>query len=380
MEEPMSEYQYIAFRAIDRPVSEKDLAFMRRQSSRAEITPWSFDNEYQFGDFHGNAEEMLRRGYDFHFHYADFGIRKLMIRLPDSLPDAQAAWVYLDEESLTFLKDRKGPGGILDVEPFYEPGDLEDPGELDDLLERLLPLRAEILEGDLRPLYLAHLVVACDGNHGDDEKEAPVPAGLDKLTGAQRALAELYEISEALIAAAARNTPPLPEREDSTKQHAAWLERQPQATKTAWLAQLMADPRLAVRSEILKEFQKSQRSPPWPTVALGRPIAELKATGEEIQRDRNRRQAEAAARQRAKKLAAMAADPTPTLRKTEQLVKERSVDAYEQLATLLAELREALAGSAQTDLPEQQARKLKSDNPTLRMLISELRRKGFLKK
>src|SRR5437660_2108488 len=32
MEEPMSEYQYIAFRAIDRPVSEKNLAFMRRQS------------------------------------------------------------------------------------------------------------------------------------------------------------------------------------------------------------------------------------------------------------------------------------------------------------------------------------------------------------
>jgi hypothetical protein len=248
------------------------------------------------------------------------------------------------------------------------------------LFERLLPLRAEILEGDLRPLYLAHLAVACDGNHGDEEKEPPVPAGLDKLTPAQRALAELYEISEALIAAAARNTPSLPEREDSAKQHAAWLARQPEATKTAWLAQLMADPRSAVRSEILTEFQKSQRSPPWPTVALGRPIAELRARAEEIQCDSNRRKAEAAARQRAKKLAGMAADPTPTLRKTEQLVKQRSVDAYRQIATLLADLREALAGSAHADLPEQQARKLKKDNPTLRMLVSELRRKGFLKK
>lgn len=60
----MSEYQYIAFRAIDGPVSEKNLAYMRRQSSRAEITPWSFDNEYHFGDFGGDALEMLRRGYD----------------------------------------------------------------------------------------------------------------------------------------------------------------------------------------------------------------------------------------------------------------------------------------------------------------------------
>ncbi len=31
----MSEYQYVAFRAIDAPVSEKNLAYMERQSSRA---------------------------------------------------------------------------------------------------------------------------------------------------------------------------------------------------------------------------------------------------------------------------------------------------------------------------------------------------------
>jgi hypothetical protein len=377
MEEPMSEHQYIAFRAIDRPVSEKNLAFMRRQSSRAEITPWSFDNEYQFGDFHGDAGEMLRRGYDFHIHYANFGIRKLMIRLPDGLPDANGARAYFDGESLYFLKDKRGPGGLLCVEPFYEPGDLDDVWDLDELLARLLPLRAEILEGDLRPLYLAHLAVACDGNHGDEEKEAPVPAGLHKLTAAQRALAELYEISDALIAAAAQNSPSTPEREDSQKQVEAWLQRQPEGTKTAWLAQLMADPRSPVRSEIRAEFQKSQGVRSWPTIVLDRTIAELKATAEEIERARNHRKAEGAARQRTKKLADMAADPTPTLRKTEQLVKERSMNAYDQIATLLSDLREALAGSAHSDLPEQQARKLKKDNPKLLMLISALRRKGF---
>jgi len=35
----MSEYQYIAFRAIDGPVSDANLAYMQRQSSRAEISP-----------------------------------------------------------------------------------------------------------------------------------------------------------------------------------------------------------------------------------------------------------------------------------------------------------------------------------------------------
>src|SRR5260370_36479300 len=133
----MSEYQIIAFRAIDGPVREKDLEFMHRQSSRAEITPWSFDNEYHFGDFRGNAEEMLRRGYDFHLHYANFGTRKLMIRLPHGLPDAQAAAPYFEDESLSFAKDKRGPGGILRIEPFYEAGELDDLWEMDDCLERL---------------------------------------------------------------------------------------------------------------------------------------------------------------------------------------------------------------------------------------------------
>src|SRR5258708_40235916 len=120
----MSEFQTIAFRAIDGPVTEKNLKFMRQQSSRAEITPWSFDNEYHFGDFHGNAAEMLRRGYDFHFHYANFGTRRLMIRLSNGLPDADAAEPYLmGEGSLHFLKDKRGPAGILCIEPYLESGE-----------------------------------------------------------------------------------------------------------------------------------------------------------------------------------------------------------------------------------------------------------------
>jgi hypothetical protein len=93
----MSESQYIGFRAAEKPVSDKDLEYMRQQSSRAEISPWSFDNEYHYGDFHGDVLTMLRRGYDIHLHYANFGIRKLLIRLPHNLPDAPGARAYFAE-------------------------------------------------------------------------------------------------------------------------------------------------------------------------------------------------------------------------------------------------------------------------------------------
>jgi hypothetical protein len=375
----MSEYQYIAFRAIDGPVSEDNLKYMRRQSSRAEVTPWSFDNEYHFGDFGGNAAEMLRRGYDFHLHYANFGERTIMIRLAAGLPDAKAAKAYFEADSLAFVKDKSGVGGNLRMSPFYEPGDLDEPENLEALVTQLMQLRAEILAGDLRPLYIAHLGISKDGNHDpDEETEVSVPAGLDQLTRGQRELAEFYNVSDALIEAAARNSPPMRKADDAGSDYNAWLARQSDAKKTQWLARVMAEQQAAVRAEILAAFREDQQVSTWPTAPSKRKVSELLAIAEEIEREQSRKSADASARRRAKRLADLAADPQPALRETEQLVNQRSSNSYAQIARLLADLREALAGSKQADLPETQARKLKAQHPTLALLTSELRKKGFL--
>ncbi len=377
----MSEYQYVAFRAIDRAVSEKNLAYMRRQSSRAEITPWSFENEYNYGDFHGNAIEMLRQGYDIHLHYANFGVRTLLIRLPDGLPDARAAKPYLVGDSLRLLKDKKGPGGTLAIEPYYEPGELEELWDLGEMLDRLVSLRSEILDGDLRPLYLAHLAVAHDGNHDPEETiEAPVPAGLAKPTDAQRTLAEFYGLSDALVAAAARESGPLPAAEDQRAQYAKWFAEQREATKDAWLVELLTDSGPSVRAKIRAKYEKASSKQSWPTVQAGRTIAQLEAVAEEVEQRRKKDAEAKAARQRTKRLQKMAADPTPFLRETERLVAQRSTDAYQKVSETLADLREALAGSKQSGLAEKQAVKLKTANPTLRLLTTALRRQGFVPK
>ena len=374
----MSEFQYIGFRAAEKPVSDKDLEYMRQQSSRAEITPWSFDNEYHYGDFRGDPLAMLRRGYDLHLHYANFGIRKLLIRLPHNLPDTPGARPYFADDGLQFLKDEPGQGGILSINPYYEPGDQDELWNVQELMERLVPLRAEILEGDLRPLYLAHLAIRSDGEHVPEERtEGPVPAGLGNLTAPQRALAELFGLSHALIAAAAEGDPGQSVQEDLAGLHARWLQRLPQATKDAWLLDWLADAHSSARSDMLAEFRKSRPMTAWPTVRRDRTIAELEAAAEDIHKKAVRQAAGKAARQRARRLASMAADPAPTLHETERLVQLRSRDSYLEIATLLKDLREALAGTKQAGLAEQQAQKLKKKNPTLHLLTSELRRAGF---
>ena len=377
----MSEFQYVGFRAIDQPVSEKNLEFMRQQSSRAEITRWSFDNEYNFGDFRGNAFEMLRRGYDIQLHYANFGVRTLRIRFPQGLPDTKSFQAYEDDDALQFVKDKQGPGGFLIIEPFIESGELTDLWDLDELLERLVPLQREILDGDLRPLYLAHLAVARDGNHDPDEtREGPVPAGLKKPSAAQLALAELYGLSESFMAAAALESSPLPDFADKQAQYQAWVAEQPEKLKRAGLGAGMEDPAAPVRAEVLAKYRSERSLPAWPTKESGRTLSELYVASEQIAEQLRERAAHKAARERAESLAQMAADPETTLKEVQRLVERRSGISYQQAARLLAAPREALAESKQANLAEKYALKLKNKNPTLRRLTSELRRQGFVPK
>ena len=352
----MSEYQYVSFRAVDKPVKGKDLEYMRKQSTRAEVTPWSFSNEYHYGDFHGNTLEMMRRGYDLHLHYANFGTRTLMIRLPEGFPDAKAAQEYLGEEGLRYIEE---------------------------LIEELMPLRDELMSGDLRSLYLLHLVVCRDSNHDPEEtQEGPVPAGLGRLGNHHVALAEYYDLRDELLEVAVVGAPAqaAARKTDPQVEQMHWLEAQPSAVKDKWLADLMSDSDSAVRAELLREFKKSRPVVATQSVRLNRTMSALNAASEDRAKLNNKKAAESEARARTKRLANMAADPEKVLKKTEQLISKRNSEAYAEVAELLADLRDSLAGTDQAHLAEQQVQRLRSDNPNLRGFISELRRHGLAKK
>lgn len=377
----MSEYQYIAFRAIDAPVTKENLAYMRAQSTRAQITRWRFDNEYTYGEFRGNAQEMLRRGYDFHLHYANFGIRALFLRLPYGFPDPRAAKPYLGNHRLGYLKDKNGPGGILAIDPHHEPGDLDELWDFEPLVDRLIPLRAEILAGDLRPLYLAHLAVSRDAEHDpDDATEGPVPAGLAQLTRAQRALAKLYQFKKPFLAAAAEASPPLPAQEDGQASIAPWIAGQPESVKNDWLAQFIDGAAASVRARMMTDFRRSRPPAPWPTVPRDRAISQLWEAARRRRRDVKLQAAAKAEELRRQRLTAIAADPEATLGQLDQLIAKRQTVAYDQAAQLLADVRDALVPGGQAHIAARRAVAIKAAYPTLRNLTAALRRHGFLLK
>jgi len=207
-----------------------------------------------------------------------------------------------------------------------------------------------------------------------------MPAGLAKLSDAQRALANLYDVDASLLAAAAEESPPLPPQESQQAQYAQWLAAQYDVDKNRWLAALMNEPNSTVRAEIFAEFHRSQSTHPWPTVRRDRTLSQLQAAAERWQHAADQKAAAREQRQRVKKLAGIAADPQPFFRQAEELVGKQTTAAYREAAQLLAEVREALAAKGQSNLAERHAEKLKASHPTLRTLVSALRREGFLQK
>ncbi|MDJ0341057.1 hypothetical protein QMK19_08465 [Streptomyces sp. H10-C2] len=219
----MSEYQYYEFQAIDRPLTKDELEQVRALSSRARISATHFVNEYHYGNFRGDEHKLVEQLYDAHLYFANWGSRRLMLRLPTTLLPARSAEPYCVEDALTCWT-RNGHL-LLDF-----ACSAEDSGEWDFetsfTLASFTTLRTELAAGDLRSLYLAWLSALTrwelEEDVDEDEYtyavEAPVPAGLAHLTGPQQALADFLHIDPHLLTALpAPAVPPLPRQSTRTR-------------------------------------------------------------------------------------------------------------------------------------------------------------------
>jgi hypothetical protein len=172
----MSEYQYYEFQAIDRTLSEADRLTLRGLSSRARITATSFTNSYEWGDFKGDPARLMATCFDLHLYLANWGSRRLMIRLPRRLVDRSRLDAFLAEVECAAVSG-SGDNLILDINRDEVASEDWDDGS--GWLAALAPLRAEVLGGDLRLFHLLWLTAVEDDVFEADEPE-PMP-GIGRL-------------------------------------------------------------------------------------------------------------------------------------------------------------------------------------------------------
>jgi hypothetical protein len=252
---------------------------------------------------------------------------------------------------------------ILDLYSEEEEPDYyeESPGSL----AVLVPLRAELMRGDLRIAYLAWLLGVQAGNVSDEDVEPPVPPGLSALTAAQTALVQFLRIDEDLVAAAATVSAA---DTDDTEALRTWATALTPCAKDAWLARAVEDPDLALGAELARAFRSERKEPPRP----GRRVTELRATAGDMRQKRE--QAERVAEEKAKEAAEAAKKRRLDTLATRIGAAWRTLEAmidkkeYDAAMTLAIDLR---------DLAKRDGPAVPFTKPFEEMRKRHLRRRGF---
>jgi hypothetical protein len=338
----MSEYQYYEFLALDRALTDKQRAELRSLSTRAEVTATRFVNEYHWGDFKGDPQEMMERYFDAFLYLANWGTRRLMFRLPREVLDLEIAdlYCYTDAASLLETNDHLIVSLYADRDPddYWE----ETHGELGTMVQA----RSELAAGDLRLLYLGWLLAVQSDEVDDDDAEPPVPAGLGQLSAALRAVADFLDIDEDLLAVAAQASPNA--RDEDRSGLVEWVRSLAAEDKDVLLARVASGEGAAVQALLFRRFRgvSAGNKPVVSTrtaAALWKAAGDRKAAREKAEEQRRREQevqeAAAKAAAYARRLDELAARQEEAWERVDALIETKSPRDYDMAVTLLRDLR-----------------------------------------
>ncbi|MGH9592430.1 MAG: hypothetical protein ACRD5L_05020, partial [Bryobacteraceae bacterium] len=304
-------------------------------------------NTYDFGDFRGSVDTMLKH-YDAHFYIANWGTVRLSLAFPKSAIAPELVRPYLRrgdryENTLTF----KEAGGrcIVDWERNEEGGSAWTEGE--GLLDQLVGVREELMRGDLRALFLGWLAdfhpEEQDDPDGDTVVMPPIPAGLGHLSPALKALIEQFPVdADGLAVAAALSQTNTAERVPM----AGVLERFSAPEMRALLARVAEGGGSGVMAELNRLTYPPPQTPVGPAVSYADFTAQTIANrklrkGKEAEAAAAKRRREAELRKQYLASVLQAADTIWAA--LDPLMDQKIASAYDQVAAHLLELRDAFA-------------------------------------
>jgi hypothetical protein len=338
----MSEYEHYEFQALDRPLTREQLAYVRSLSSQVELTPSRAIFAYGMGTSPPiDPQQVVERCFDAMLYQASFGVQRLLFRFPRSLlsPTRFAPYCIPDFITVSITPDYL----ILNINITEEEG----LGWIrnDDWLTKIVPLRDDLLKGDLRLLYLAWLIAAQLAPDIDEEEfmEPPVPSNLGHLSPALAAFVDLFGLDEDLISAAAERSPIEEEDEEPIE---TWVAQLPEAERHAFLVRL-ARGEAHLSSQLLQRLRQFRQPSVPSTAEPGRSLADLMMTSITKEKSRRTREQQAARQARLAQLEALAPKEASLWQEVSRLIDLQQTRTYDQAIEYLIDLR---------DLAEQQGR------------------------
>jgi hypothetical protein len=380
----MSEYQYYEFLAIDKPLTAEEMAALRALSTRARITPTSFINEYQWGEFKGNPDELMKRFFDAHVYVANWMMAIFKVRVPMAAISKGTVEAMAVSDSLKFrtTKTHWIITWRLEESEDYGRFGMEDGRGW---MARLAPVRDELLRGDLRSLYIGWLAAVTAEMMDDDELE-PLPVeGLRSLTAAQQALAEFLEVDKDLLAGAGMGSPTQQDVAASQEEMDDWLGSLRRDEVTGLLKLLLAGQGQEAARTLRNRFAEWQRGLRGArTEAPRRTVGELRENAESAkqmrldQKKREQKQREIRRRkERETYLKNLSKDFPKAWKAVRKTIERGSGSAYDEACQVLVDLSEAYSAHATQKAFQQKLGKFMAAHLQRKALIQRLVKAGI---
>jgi len=380
----VSEYQFLEFLSVDRPLTAREMDHLRGISTRAQITPVSFINEYSWGGLKADPRDFMRRFFDVHVFIANWGDAIFMVRLPKGAIDQKTLKAFCTSPHLEF---EKLPEHWLLIWSLGETENYDRFGYVDEgpgWMTRLAPLRDELLRGDLRSLYIGWLRAVTTEETNPDDLEPLPPNGLNQLTAAQQALAEFLEVDIDLLTGVGTDSQA---NNTGTEDDAAldvWLDSLPKTEVKGYLRQML-DGQGANAERTLKRRHAAWQAKSGSTSARAlRSVAELWQLAEQakslrlIEEAKARQQAEAERkRQRDAWLAKLAADFPRAWKTAHDDASKGHAHAYDAACRQLVDLRDAYSQHATLAAFQKEFQKFMTEHSRRRALVQRLVKAGL---
>jgi hypothetical protein len=382
----MSEYQYYEFLAIERPLTEDEIDELRALSTRANITPVSFTNIYNWGNFKGNPDKLMQLYFDTYVYVTNWMSAIFKVRLPIEALSEDTVKAMEVPHVLDFstTKTHWIITWRLNESENYDRFVMEDGISW---MARLAPIRDELLSGDIRSLYIGWLG-AVTGEMDDDEMEAVSISGLGSLTAAQQALAEFLEVDPDLLAGAGMGSPAFQGEELSERDMDRWIDALPRDEVKVVLKNLLEGKRQLAERSIRNKFAVWQRSMKTDkTVAPRRTVAQLRQNAEKSEQirlekqDRDRRKQEAKRRkEREEYLQNLSKDFPNAWKSVHKVIERGSGPAYDEACRVLVNMSEAYVLQESKKPFQEEIKKLMAAHMRRRALIERLVKAGIWEK
>jgi hypothetical protein len=344
----MSEYQYYEWQTVDRILTAEEQDAVNSLSSHIDVSSSRAVVTYNWSGFRHDPRQVLLKYFDAFFYLANWGSLRLMFRFPKGLIDESDIDPYCVDEYISF--ETIGEYQVLELDFNDEGGDGWVEAEAG--LSHFIRLRADILDGDYRLLYLAWLkVMTFYGVPDDDEyeendpdspaydREPPVPPGLKKLSPALQSFVHIFEIDPFLVQAAA-DTSPDPKKALAVD-YANLVGRLSRAECDEFLTRLAegeAGVGLTLRKRLAAFLPRSERQ----QTAQPRSIRHLLRHAEQLNNAEKKRQAESARQKHIAEMRALATREEQTWRKVEDLLDNgrKIAVVYDEATGLLEKLKQ----------------------------------------